>query len=74
MAHVSSIMDPVVGKINRANLQTSHRVTPQNISNEMNPSVGPGPADSISGTDQHRERNGEQFKNESRQNMDGQAF
>jgi len=40
----------------------------------MNPSVGPGPEDSISGTYQHRERNGEQFKNESGHNMDGQAF
>lgn len=29
MAHVSCTMDPVVGKINRANLQTSHTVTPK---------------------------------------------
>lgn len=74
MAPVSSTVDPMVGKINRANLQTSHTVTPQNISNEMNPSVGPGPEDSINGTDQQRERNEEQFKDESRQSINGQAF
>lgn len=66
MAPVSSTVDPMVGKINRANLQTSHTVTPQNIYNEMNPSVDPGPEDSIGGKDQQRERNEEQFKNESR--------
>lgn len=74
MVPVSSTIDPTLGKINRANLQTSDTVTPQNISNEMNPSAGPGPEDSISGKDQQRERNEQQFKNESRQSMDGQAF